>query len=125
MDTVIAVIQVLLIIFASAAGLLRLLTPYDRFIRLPFQGWAVDFQPWHIKLIGALEVAAAVGMIVPFFLPSLASLRPLAAVGIALVMAGAMATHLRRSEYLNVAGNLVWLGMALFLAYSKLVMAAV
>jgi hypothetical protein len=121
MDTFITVIQVLLTLFAGAAGLLRLVTPYARFTQLPFQGWANDFKPWHIKLIGVLEVLAAVGLLVPLFLPSLAMLRPLAAVGVALVMAGAMATHLRRSEYLNMAGNLVWLGLALFLAYSKLV----
>jgi len=36
-------------------------------------------------------------------------------------MAGAMATHLRREEYPNVVGNLVFLGAALFVAYGKLV----
>jgi hypothetical protein len=52
-------------------------------------------------------------------------LAPLAAVGLALVMAGAMATHLRRSEYLNMVGNLMWLGLALFVAYGRLVGIAV
>jgi hypothetical protein len=121
MDTVITVIQVLLTIFAGAAGLLRLATPYAKFTKLPAQGWSNDFKPWHVKLIGVLEVCAAVGIIVPLFLLSLTLLTPLAAVGMALVMAGAMATHLRREEYVNVVGNLVWLGLALFLAYGKLV----
>ncbi|KAB2865729.1 MAG: DoxX family protein, partial [Bauldia sp.] len=39
-------------------------------------------------------------------------LTPLAGVGIAMVMAGAIATHLRRAEYPNAVGNLVWLGLA-------------
>ena len=125
MDTVITVIQVLLTIFAGAAGLLRLATPYAKFTQLPAQDWSNDFKPWHIKLIGVLEVCAAVGIIVPLFLLSLTMLTPLAAVGLALVMAGAMATHLRREEYVNVVGNLVWLGLALFLAYGKLVGIAV
>ncbi len=124
MDTV-TVIQVLLMIFAGAAGLLRLATPYARFIKLPFQSWANEFKPWHVKLIGVLEVGAAVGIIVPLLSNSLPMLAPLAAVGLALVMAGAMATHLRRSEYLNMAGNLVWLGLALFVAYGRLVEFAV
>jgi hypothetical protein len=49
-------------------------------------------------------------------------LAPLAAVGVALVMAGAMATHLRRSEYVNMVGNLVvFLVPALFVAYGTLI----
>lgn len=121
MDTGITVIQVLLILFGAGAGLLRLSVPYAKFTKLPAQGWANDFKPWHVKLIGLLEVCAAVGMIVPLFLPTLTLLTPLAAVGLALIMAGAMATHLRRAEYPNMVGNLIWLGLALFFAYSKLV----
>jgi hypothetical protein len=125
MDTTITVVQILLTFFAGGAGLLRLATPHARFTKLPAQGWAHDFKPGHVKLIGALEVGAAVGIIAPLLLGSLMMLTTLAAVGIALVMAGAMATHLRRAEYLNMAGNLIWLGLALFLAYSTLVEFAV
>ena len=121
MDTVITVIQVLVAIFAGAAGLLRLATPYTKFVTLPGQTWASDFEPWHIQLIGILEVGAAIGIMVPLLSGSITLLTPLAAVGVALIMAGAMATHLRREEYPNVVGNLVWLGLALFLAYSRLV----
>jgi hypothetical protein len=40
----------------------------------------------------------------------------------ALVMSGAMVTHLPRSDYWNMVGNLVfWLGPARFVAYGKLV----
>src|SRR5688572_25842036 len=102
MDTTITVIQVLLTIFAGAAGLLRLATPYATFTRLPAQGWSHDFKPWHVKLIGFVEVCIAAGIIAPLFLQPPTMLTPLAAVGLALVMAGAMATHLRREEYVNV-----------------------
>jgi hypothetical protein len=121
MDSAITGIQILLTFFAGAAGLLRLATPYAKFTKLPAQGWANDFKPQHIKLIGILEVCAGVGLIAPLLLPSLTLLTPLAAVGLALVMAGAMATHLRREEYINVVGNFVWLGLALFVAYNKVV----
>ena len=121
MNTTITVIQVLLTIFAGAAGLLRLATPYATFTQLPAQDWSNDFKPWHIKLIGVLEVCAAFGIIVPLFLLSLTMLTPLPAVGIALYMAGAMATHLRRAEYPHMVGNLIPLGLALFVAYGKLV----
>ena len=120
MDTVITVMQVLLSLFAGG-GLLKLVTPYAKYVKLPAQGWANDFKAGHIRLIGVLEVCAGVGMIVPLLLGSPTMLTPLVAVGMALVMSGAMATHLRRSEYLNMAGNLTWLGLALFVAYGKLV----
>jgi len=125
MDTVITVIQVVLALIFTGGGLTKLTLPYARFTKLPFQAWANDFKPQHVRLIGVLELSAAVGMIVPLFLPSLTPLTPLVAVGMALVMAGAMATHLRRTEYLNMAGNLTWLGLALFVAYDKLVWFAV
>jgi hypothetical protein len=73
-------------------------------------------------MIGVLEVSGGVGMLVPLFFNSLTMLTPLAAVGIALYMSGAMATHLRRSEYPHMLGILMFfLAPALFVAYGKLV----
>ena len=121
MDSVITVIQVVLTLIFTGGGLTKLTLPYARYTKLPFQAWANDFKPQHIRLIGVLEVCAVVGMIVPLFLHSLTMLMPLVAVGMALVMSGAMATHLRRSEYLNMGGNSMWLTLALFVAYGRLV----
>ena len=121
MDTAITVIQVFLVIGFTLGGLAQLSVPYARYTQLPFQGWANDFKPWHVKLIGFLKVCATVGMIASLFLPALALLMPLAAVGLAMVMAGAIATHLRRAEYPNIIGNLVYLGLALVVAYGTLV----
>ena len=95
--------------------------PYARFTKLPGAAWVNDFKPEHIRLIGVLEVCAAVGIIVPLFLHSLTMLTPLAAVGLALVMAGAMATQLRRAEYWHMVVNLLYLGLALCVAYGRLV----
>ena len=119
MDTVVTVIQVLLTLFLTVAGVGKLVVPYARLAGI--QSWVNDFKPGIIRLISVLEVCAAVGIFVPLFWRSLTPLAPVAAVGTALLMAGAMATHLRRGEYLNMAGNLLWLGLALFVAYGKLV----
>ena len=120
MDTVITVIQVLLAFVFAMSGLLKLFQPYAKFAKLPAQGWANDFKPEQVRMIGIVEVSAAVGIIVPMFLHSLYMLTPLAAAGMALFMSGAMSTHLRRAEYVNIFGNLIWLGLALFVAYSTL-----
>jgi uncharacterized membrane protein YphA (DoxX/SURF4 family) len=122
MDTVITVIQVLLGLLLTVGGLLKLTLPYAKYTNMPGAAWSKDFKPQHIRLIGVLEVSGGVGLIVPLFLPSLTMLTPLAAAGIALYMSGAMATHLRRSEYLHIVGVLMFfLGPALFVAYGKLV----
>jgi hypothetical protein len=121
MDTVVTILQVLLLVPFAGGGLSKLLVPYDKFTKMPFQAWANDFKPEHIKLIGFFEVAAVVGMLAVLLLPSLAMLAPIVAIGMALVMAGAIATHLSRSEYFNMIGNSMWLGFALFVAYGTLV----
>ena len=122
MDTVITVIQVLLGLLLTVGGLLKLTLPYAKYTNMPGVAWSKDFKPEHIRLIGVLEVSGGVGLIAPLFLPSLTMLTPLAAVGIALYMSGAMATHLRRSEYPHMVGNfVVFLVPALFIAYGKLV----
>ena len=115
------VMQVLLALLFTSGGVFKLTMPYARFAKMPFQAWANDFKPEHIRLIGVFELSAAVAMFVSLFVPSLSQLTPFIAAGMALVMSGAMATHLRRSEYLNMAGNSVWLGLALVVVYGTLV----
>jgi uncharacterized membrane protein YphA (DoxX/SURF4 family) len=122
MDTVITVIQVLLGLPLTVGGLLKLTLPYAKYTNMLGVAWSKDFKPEHIRLIGVLEVSGGVGLIVPLLLDSLTMLTPLAAVGIALYMSGAMATHLRRSEYPHLVGILMFfLGPALFVAYGRLV----
>lgn len=111
---------VLMLLFVGS-GAMKLALPYKRFTQLPFQGWATDFQPPHIRAIGLSEVAAGITMAASMVVSSLPSLAGAAAVAMALVMSGAAATHLRRSEYANIVGNFAWLGLALLVAYQTLV----
>jgi uncharacterized membrane protein YphA (DoxX/SURF4 family) len=122
MDTIITVMQVVLGLLLTVGGLLKLTLPYAKYTNISAVAWSKEFKPEHILLIGVLEVSGGVGLIVPLFVHSLTMLTPLAAVGIALYMSGAMATHLRRSEYLHMIGILIFfLGPALFVAYGELV----
>ena len=122
MDTVITVIQIVLAVAITVGGLAKLILTYEKYSSIPAVAWSKEFKPEHIRLLGVLEVSGGVGLIVPLFLHSLTMLTPLAAVGIALYMSGAMATHLRRSEYPHMVGNLMlFLLPALFIAYGRLV----
>jgi hypothetical protein len=124
MNTFITVIQVVLTLIFTVGGLLKLSLPYTRFTKMPFQAWSNDFKPEHIRMVGVTELLIGLGMMATLFLPSLRVPVPLVAVGMALVMAGAMATHLRRAEYLNMLGNATWLSLSLIVAYSAVVGAA-
>lgn len=62
-DGVIMILQALLVLLFAFAGMMKLAVPYPRFVRLPFQGWAADFQPTHVRLIGLGEVVVGVAMV--------------------------------------------------------------
>ena len=122
MATLITVMQVVLGLAFAVGGVLKLTLPYATYTNQPGVAWSKEFKPEHLRLLGALEVSGGVGLLVPLFLHSLTMLTPFAAVGIALYMSGALATHLRRSEYPHMVGNLMlFLLPALFIAYGRLV----
>ena len=83
------------------------------------QGWAHDFSPTSIRLIGLAEIFGAIGLILPAAMHIAPILIPLAAVGFALVMAGAAAVHARRKEAPMVAMDAVLLVLAVFVAWGR------
>jgi uncharacterized membrane protein YphA (DoxX/SURF4 family) len=66
-------------------------------------GWARDFSPEQIRLLGVTELLGAVALVVPGLVDILPVLVPVAAVCLALQMAGATAVHIRRREFLPEA----------------------
>jgi hypothetical protein len=60
--------------------------------------WVEDFRAGTVRTIGVLEVLAAVGLVLPGLTGIAPVLTPLAAVGVALLMAGAAVVHARRGE---------------------------
>lgn len=117
--TLVGVLQSALTVLFTLAGATKLTTPYERFVGLPFQGWATDFQPAQIRLIGAFEVCVAAISVVSLIWGAAHAMGVAAPVAMALVMAGAMSTHFRRGEYANIVGNMTWLAAALFVAGAR------
>ena len=102
----------------TATALMKLAVPKEKLVASG-QGWAADVDPNAIRLIGLAELAGAIGLILPAVLHILPVLVPLAAVGLVLVMVGAVITHARRREYPNVVVNLVLMGLAIFVAWGR------
>lgn len=102
------------------AGANKLAQPREKLVAQPMMAWANDFSATQIKLIGLAEVLGAIGLIAPYATGILPVLTPVAAAALALLMAGATATHLRRKE--AFAPSAVLALLALGLASGRLVM---
>jgi hypothetical protein len=72
-----------------------------------FSRWAEDFSPAALRGIGVLELLGAVGLV------------PMAATCVVLLFVGAVTVRLRRGERATIAGDLVYLAMAAFVASGR------
>ncbi|GAB3931620.1 DoxX family protein [Kribbella albertanoniae] len=102
--------------FFLAAGANKLAQSHAKLLATPNMKWVEDFSPGTLKLIGAAEVLGAIGLILPAVLDIAPILTPLAAVGLAVIMLGAIITHGRRKEYQPIIINAVVLVLAVVLA---------
>ena len=110
-------VQVLVAASFLGAGASKLSQPKEKLVKN--MAWVEDFSQGTVRLIGALEVLGAIGVVVPALTGIVPWLTPLAALGLVLLMIGAALTHLRRTEYGNIAMNAVLLVLAAFVAYGR------
>jgi uncharacterized membrane protein YphA (DoxX/SURF4 family) len=101
-----------------AAGVMKLTQPRER-LAASGLAWTEDFSAGQLRAIGALELAAAIGLVVPAAIDVAPVLVPLAALGLALMMIGAAVVHLRRSEASMLPVNAVFLGLAAVVAWGR------
>jgi VIT1/CCC1 family predicted Fe2+/Mn2+ transporter len=114
-----------LLIVQGLLGLIFVITGSFKF----FQGkekiiasggtWAEDFKPGIIKLIAGAEVISGLLVIVPRLLGHGCYLTFMGAACVAIIMTGAIYTHIRRKEFMHALINSVFLLMALFVAYAS------
>src|SRR3954471_21589875 len=101
MDVVLWILWILAGLLAAmflAAGAGKLVQSKEKLAASPNMAWTEEFSPAMLKVIGTLEVLAAVGLILPAALDVAPMIVPLAAVGLGLLMIGAVITHARRGE---------------------------
>jgi hypothetical protein len=81
--------------------------------------WVEDFSADTVRVIGTLEILAAIGLLAPALLGIAQVLVPVAAVGLAALMLGAVITHVRRGEPEMVITTLVLMALAAALAWGR------
>jgi uncharacterized membrane protein YphA (DoxX/SURF4 family) len=118
MNLALWIIAIVLAVVFAGSGLMKLVVPKDKLVTTG-QGWAQDFSPTNIRLIGLVEIVGAVGLVLPAAVHIAPILVPLAAVGLALVMVGAIVVHARRKEPMNIAVNVVLIALAVVVAWGR------
>lgn len=81
--------------------------------------WVLDFSPRALRAIGTLEILAVAGLILPAVLDIAPMLVPVTAVCVALLFTGAVIMRLRRGEKATIVPDLVYLAMAVFVAWGR------
>lgn len=121
MNIALWIVQGILAVMFMMAGFMKASKPKEELATN--MGWVEDFSANNIKLIGILEILAAVGLILPPLTGILPWLAPLAAVGLILTMIGAAVTHSRRGENQMIGMNVMLLLLAAFVAYGRFFLA--
>jgi uncharacterized membrane protein YphA (DoxX/SURF4 family) len=111
------VVQVLLAAAFLVSGATKLSQPKEKLVKN--MAWVEDFSRGAVRIIGALEVLGAIGIVLPALSGIVPSLTPLAALGLVLTMIGAALTHLRRTEYSVITVPAVVLILPAFVAYGR------
>jgi hypothetical protein len=119
MNRALWIVAGLLAVVYLFGGAVKLILPRKKLAAFPGGGWVEDFSAGAVKTIGVLEVLGAVGLILPAALGIAPVLTPLAALGLALLMAGAVFTRLRRHEPKPLVADLVYLALAAFVARGR------
>jgi uncharacterized membrane protein YphA (DoxX/SURF4 family) len=117
MNAFLWVLQIVLALMFAMAGVMKATQPKEKLAeKLP---WVEDFSPSTVRFIGIVELLGAIGLGLPAALDIAPVLTPVAATGLAVVMALAMLTHRRRREPRAIAFNAVLLVAAVVIASGR------
>jgi hypothetical protein len=119
MNLTLWIVASILSLLTLASGAVKVAKPRPALIEGGY-GWAEDFSDSAVKSIGLLEVAAAVGLVLPGVVDVADDLVPAAAAGLAILMAAAALTHVRRGELKHTSMPIVLASVAAFVAIMRL-----
>lgn len=118
MKYVLIVLQILVGLAFIAAGTMKIITPTDQLAQQ--MAWVAAVPAFTVPIIGILEVAGGLGLILPWLTGIQPQLVRLAAVGLVLTMIGAVITHLAIGDPFGALVSPIVLGaLAGFIAYGR------
>ncbi|HEU4894469.1 MAG TPA: DoxX family protein [Acidimicrobiia bacterium] len=109
-------LQWLVGLYFIAIGVMHFIVPEG----LPTQlSWMYELDDSLHAVSGVAEILGGLGLIVPSLTRVAPWLTPLAALGLMVVMVGAVIWHAARGEVVNIAVNVVNLGVLGYIAYGR------
>jgi uncharacterized membrane protein len=116
MNVLLWILQILLAVYFGLTGVLHFVVPPG----LPApMAWMYELPSGLHAMSGTAEILAAIGLIIPSLTRIAPRLTPLAALGLVLVMAGAIVWHLGRGESASIVMNMTLAVLAAFVAYGR------
>lgn len=119
MDTALWIAACLLALVALLAGVTKTFIPKEKLEQHDAAAWTRDVSPGFVRTLGLLELAAAVGLVLPALVDVAPVLVPVTAVCWILLMIGAMVTHGRLGQPKLVLVNAGYLILAVFVALGR------
>lgn len=119
MNTALWVSQGVLATIFLLSGVLKSTQSKERMLATGQTG-VVFFPLPVIRVVAALELAGALGLILPTLTGTAPELTPLAATGLGVVMVGAAISHTRLREPRAVLVNVTLFGLCVFVAVGRL-----
>lgn len=117
MSGVLWIVGVLLAVVHALAGVVKLVRTREELE--PHMPWVAHSSDARVRTIGALELAAAAGLVLPAVTGVAEVLAPLAAIGLVLLHLGALNVN-RHSEPHRVPLNFIIIALAAFVAWGRL-----
>ncbi|MDN3905717.1 DoxX family protein [Arthrobacter sp. YD2] len=117
LSLVLWLVQLVLALLFAGVGFMKITQRHKRLAEN--LRWPEDFPPATVKLIGILEVLAAVGLVVPEATGTLPLLTPVAASGLTVLMALAIFVHMRRGERNRIALAAILMVLSLLVALGR------
>jgi len=115
--------QILLILVFGYTGFMKITTPMDQLERMLV--WPGALPEALVRFIGCCEMAGSLGLLLPSVTRILPVLSPIAAIGLATIMALAIPFHVSRGEANVIYVHLILGGLAVFVAWGRLKVAPI
>ncbi len=123
MNTFLWIVQGLLAASFLMAGFTKVFNSKEKLREQ--MAWVDDFSANNVKLLGIVELLGAVGLILPQLTGILPWLSPVAALGLATIMLGAVIVHARRAEIPSRNVSIILTLFCIFLAYGRVALVPV